>query len=655
MQKQKTTTVQKQLLINILLPVIVVICLFSVINYLLNQLKLKEYQEIQRTQIINEAKSLLSVYDEGLQIIEEELNNRITLISNKLVNEYFKQTNQIASADLYQISLQLGMDTSKEHIYIIDTNCIIINTTFKTDYLLDFKKINHEFVDFFNGIRKNKKLKIDRFGTETLTLKTKKYSFHPTLDGKYIVELGFYSEKAGQLEQNVKKRIEDIKRNYNEITDISIHTAIKEITDPRINKNHGKAFSSCIQNKSIERVVEKKGNTKQYYDYIYLEMPDAALYSGYVMLMKSDDSKEKRLLLNELIQFLVLLLFTVIPLSILIYVRSKAITRPIQKLTEKAQLISAGELHHKVEVYGHNEISSLSETFNIMVTKLRESYNTLEQKVIERTMQLKQQKELVEEKQKEIIDSINYAKRIQQAILPPLKLIRTHLPQSFVLYKPKDIVAGDFYWFYHIETDTHKTLHIAAADCTGHGVPGALVSVVCSTALNRAVKEFNINEPGKILDKTRQLVLETFEKSGADVKDGMDISLCSISTTINPPHKKEIKWAGANNPLWYWINNELKEIKPDKQPIGKSDHAKPFTTHILQPDIHTLFLFTDGYADQFGGEKGKKFKYKPFQDLLISIIELTPDEQQKILDEKIETWRGDLEQNDDICVIGIKL
>jgi serine phosphatase RsbU (regulator of sigma subunit) len=156
----------------------------------------------------------------------------------------------------------------------------------------------------------------------------------------------------------------------------------------------------------------------------------------------------------------------------------------------------------------------------------------------------------VEEKQKEITDSINYAKRIQEAILPSFDFIKTHLPNSFIYYQPKDIVAGDFYWAEKVGDD----FFIAAADCTGHGVPGALVSVVCCNALNRTVNEFKLNEPGKILDKTRELVLESFSKNGGDIKDGMDISLISINGNT-------IKWAGANNPLWHYQNNELRKNK----------------------------------------------------------------------------------------------
>lgn len=256
------------------------------------------------------------------------------------------------------------------------------------------------------------------------------------------------------------------------------------------------------------------------------------------------------------------------------------------------------------------------------------------------------QKHLVEEKQKEIIESITYAKRLQEAILPPQEFIDVHIPNNFILYKPKDLVAGDFYWAEKV----NDLFFIAAADSTGHGVPGAMVSVVCSNALNRTVKEFKLTETGKILDKTRELVLETFEKSTSDVKDGMDISLLCIDSK-----NKNIFWSGANNPLWYIQDNELKEIKADKQPIGKTEYPKPFTTHQIEYKENTTFyLFTDGFADQFGGPNGKKFKYKQFSDLLFKNKDLLQSEQSMIIDKAFTEWKGNLEQVDDVCVIGIK-
>jgi serine phosphatase RsbU (regulator of sigma subunit) len=275
--------------------------------------------------------------------------------------------------------------------------------------------------------------------------------------------------------------------------------------------------------------------------------------------------------------------------------------------------------------------------------------------------EVEHQKELVDERNKEVLDSITYAKRLQDAILPPTALMQTHLPESFILFKPKDLVSGDFYWIHYLPApngwDVHgDTLLFAAADCTGHGVPGALVSVVCSNALNRTVKEFGIVQPDKMLNMVRDLVIETFEDSEDDVKDGMDISLCSLNTTT-----LELKWAGANNPLWVVSRNAegehaIKIYKANKQAIGKTDDPKPFELHTIQLQKgDTIFIFSDGFADQFGGIKGKKFKYKPFRELLVKHITQNMEEQHQLLDQEFENWRGNFEQVDDVCVIGVRV
>ena len=260
------------------------------------------------------------------------------------------------------------------------------------------------------------------------------------------------------------------------------------------------------------------------------------------------------------------------------------------------------------------------------------------------------QKDIIQEKQKEILASISYAKRLQEAILPPHSLIKKFLPDSFFFYKPKDIVAGDFYWMETDQKDDDQLL-FAAADCTGHGVPGAMVSVVCSNALNRTVNEFGITDPGMILDKVSELVVETFEKSESEVNDGMDISLCSFNRSTY-----EMKWSGANNPLWIIRNKQLIEYKPNKQPIGKVDAPIPFITHSVNLQKNdTIYIFTDGYADQFGGEKGKKFRLSSLQDLLVRICHLSMDDQFAAVEKNMKDWQGNIDQVDDILIIGIRI
>jgi serine phosphatase RsbU (regulator of sigma subunit)/Tfp pilus assembly protein PilF len=249
------------------------------------------------------------------------------------------------------------------------------------------------------------------------------------------------------------------------------------------------------------------------------------------------------------------------------------------------------------------------------------------------------------EKTQELTDSIIYAKRIQSAILPPQKVVKKYLENSFIYYKPKDIVAGDFYW---LETKENKIL-FAVADCTGHGVPGAMVSVVCNNALNRSVREHGLTKPGEILDKTRSIVIEEFEKSDDIVNDGMDIALCSLEGY-------NLQYAGAHNPLWIIRKGEILETKADKQPIGQSDKPLPYTTHNIKLEQEdTVYIFSDGYVDQFGGEKGKKFKSRAFRELLLSIQNKSMEEQKEFIEQVFEKWRGNLEQIDDICIIGLKI
>jgi len=277
-----------------------------------------------------------------------------------------------------------------------------------------------------------------------------------------------------------------------------------------------------------------------------------------------------------------------------------------------------------------------------------------------------EQKEIIELAHKEITDSINYALRLQKAILPSFSTIDNCF-NNFILFKPKDVVSGDFYWFENKIVNGREISFFASADCTGHGVPGAMVSVVCSSALNRAVNEFGLIEPSKILDKTRILVIETFAKSGGNVKDGMDIALCVFENN-------KIIFSGANNPLWiirgtqFLTTDQLNakstltdktqsliEFKGDKQPIGIYHKTEPFTQielDLVEGDI--LYFFTDGYADQFGGQKGKKFKYKALKKLLLEISNKPMFNQKQILDQRFIDWKGELDQIDDVCIIGVR-
>ena len=268
--------------------------------------------------------------------------------------------------------------------------------------------------------------------------------------------------------------------------------------------------------------------------------------------------------------------------------------------------------------------------------------------------EMARQKAIIETKNKEIVDSINYAKRIQEAMLPLLSDIKSNLPESFVFYRPRDIVSGDFYWY----AEQDGKLFIAAADCTGHGVPGALVSMIGFNFLNQLVSELNVSEPGKILDQLHVRVATALNRekdgnSASELRDGMDIGLLCIDK-----NKRVVQYAGAVRPLYYATNGEIRIIKGGIYSIGgiKSHTSDPFHTHEIKLNGKTNFyLFSDGYADQFGGENGKKFKMKKFQELLKEVHEKGMDEQHRNIESAFLRWMGEHEQVDDVCVIGLRV
>ena len=287
--------------------------------------------------------------------------------------------------------------------------------------------------------------------------------------------------------------------------------------------------------------------------------------------------------------------------------------------------------------------------------KLKDKVNReLEQRVKERTM--------------EITDSIDYAQRIQDAVLPSKEYLDQILPEYLVLFKPKDVVSGDFYWI----KELNKSLIVVAADCTGHGVPGAFMSMLGITLLDEQLGKARLDAPGEILDNLRSKVKEMLAQKGQaeEQKDGMDMAVVIIDK-----ERKELQFAGAHNPLYLIRNSSmvsasdpgsdaamvsnsahLFEYKGDKQPIGVYWEETKFTNHRIKLMEHdTLYVFTDGFIDQFGGVDRKKFKTKRFKELLLSIQNQSMDKQRQLLENTFESWRGDIEQIDDLCVIGVRI
>ncbi len=290
---------------------------------------------------------------------------------------------------------------------------------------------------------------------------------------------------------------------------------------------------------------------------------------------------------------------------------------------------------------------------NYRVRYYKTAYKSLEEKAVDKR-KIEAQRELLSKINQSLTDSIYYAKRIQESILPSEREIKNVFPESFVYYRPKDLVSGDFYWQYEID----DKVFVAAVDCTGHGVPGAFMSIIAYDLLKSIINSDIEYCPAYILDRLNNEVNETFKKNSSakhsdtlSVNDGMDIALCMIDKK-----KKKMSFSGAYNPLYLLRDNEIFVYKGDRFPIGyKGDSEMHFSKHeIALEDDDMFYIFSDGYVDQFGGDDGKKFKYRRFRHLLLNIHRLSTEDQKAILHQKIEDWMGDHEQVDDIIIMGIR-
>lgn len=285
---------------------------------------------------------------------------------------------------------------------------------------------------------------------------------------------------------------------------------------------------------------------------------------------------------------------------------------------------------------------------NIKLNQKNQEILKQNEEITQQKHEIEQQRDEISLQKQEIMDSIKYASRIQQAVLPPIKIIENLFYENFFIFnRPRDIVSGDYYFI----TSKDNKLIVSAADCTGHGVPGAFMSLLGISFLNEIIAKMEQLDAALILNKLRENIINALNQTGdRQTKDGMDMVLCVFDF-----EKNIVEFAGANNPLYHIRNKELIEYKGDKMPIGLYDELKPFTKHTLEIQKgDTFYMFSDGYADQFGGPDGKKFKYKPLKEMLIAIQDLPMKEQHKVVEETIDKWKNGYFQVDDMLLIGIK-
>jgi phosphoserine phosphatase RsbU/P len=672
----KRTTIFKQLILNVVIPAILAMMALGIINVQQTWSILAESSENKSTIISEEIRQIHQFQDMAMSLLELQIDPILEKNSNTLINEVFKSTEYIETANLDEIRENLGMIPENADIYVINKEGIVVNSTFEQDLGLNLFAFGEEHQEMLESVWHNDKFFSEKFTIENNTRRLKKFTYIPTLDGNYLIELGIYSSKADSIIDFVKERMNSMSTGKD--GDISVRLFIGKDPpiclngDEQIATEYLEEYREALETKQKQTIEDRKLKPPVRIEYIFMERKNTSLYKESVIRIISDTSQEIAVVRRELLKFVLIFIFTVIVVIILLYRKTRVITDPIKNLVSNVNRITAGHFSERADVIGNNEITSLSEQFNEMIAQLESYYNELEEKVRIRTAEVVAQKEEIEAQRDtlqeqrnmlakvndslqkaytEIEDSIHYASRIQNAILPPDDFLKKVIPNAFFFYKPRDIVSGDFYW---VAAKDDKVV-IAAVDCTGHGVPGAFMSIVGNNTLNYALNVENATQPSRILEILDQGVSDTLRQTNSDssVHDGMDLAMVTIDKK-----KNILQYSGAFNPLILIRDGEVEKIKADRTAIGGHivKEKKSFTNHEIEyKEGDVFYMYSDGYADQFGGVKGGKYMSGKFVKFLQSIHHLSLEEQYEKLDHELITWRGEEPQIDDILVIGIKV
>lgn len=677
------TTIRRKVLSTFLPFVLVILVVIAVHNFFdLRFIYAENYKYIKTDVERNVVKQFLLV-DAGYRMFESRIEVELAKHNNIFLDAYTAANGDIEKIDLKAVQTSIG-DTLV--LYVIDSNAVIIKTTDSKAIGFDFNTLG--LGDKIQKIRKGNQIAYERAVVNVLHGTLGMYSYLPTPDHKYVLEVGYGSKGMADMvaAMNLFTITKELKKSSPLISDIRIFDMLGgELADPNDNKTYR---LNSIDKQLSERVVREKslsidsaGIEKTYLFIDIASIKEGIVNPNKIIEITYDSSKiqaalQKNLLLNGL--------YIVLAIGIVVWVvwaMAHRLTRPIENLQRTAELITRNKDYSlPIEILSRDEVGQLATSFAEMMRTIRESHDRLEELVQERTAQLQEtveelnqineelhstvetvqvQNHEINRKNQDITASINYALRIQKATLPTIEHFNS-IFNGFVFMRPRDIVSGDFYWIDKIvHEDNSYTRILIVADCTGHGVPGALMSVIGINLLNTIIKDKNITRVHEVLNALQSAVTRVL---GQNSNDGMDIALVSIKSD-SYDNVVDAEYAGAMNPLYLFQENKFTEIKADKMSISYSSRKREsfnsYRIPLSENKPSMLYLFSDGYKDQFGGPENRKIMVKGFKEILSQIHTASFDEQALQLEQKFNQWLSSAKipepQTDDVIVVGIQL
>jgi len=630
----------------------------------------KRYNEEKSRDLISEVKSILNFMGSNIENLEIYYHNQQNIMVKEF-EEILTELN-VNNIPVNKIIHELNYDTSLHQIRIIKDG-IIINSNNNNEIGSNiFAELNASDSTYF----KDKIMKGSVFKSKFVYQKENRrfgvIAFYPVNKNFYVIGISTGSPEFDKMIELFKLRLQEIKKSNPSILAMNFWFQIEDKRIPMLADSLNMVILANIKGPvATQDSVFMKLKWKGRYlgiDHIY-EKSRHKIYNfkGMSISIITDYTDQSQPIKKIVRNRLILMFFYLLLFFLLVHFATKNLKLTLADLLKRTSEIGSGELHKRVKVVGNNEFTTLAEQFNKMVENVESAHNELKNKnkeisaqrdenstqrdEIELLMNLViEHNNIIEIQKTNILDSIKYAQKIQEAVLPDKEYILQILPQSFIYYKPRNIVSGDFYWINEIDMD----LVIVAADCTGHGVPGAIMSMLGASLLNEIILGEKIIQPNLILKELRDKIKYLLKQTGKEdeAKDGMDISICTINRL-----KMEMQYAGAMNPLILIRHNKVIEYEGDYMPVGVSiGETVNFTNHELTIEENdTYYMFSDGYADQFGGQKNRKFMLQNFLNLLLEISTQPMSKQLEILNNSFLEWKKDTKQIDDVLVIGFKV
>jgi phosphoserine phosphatase RsbU/P len=615
----------------------------------------KENDAIRISKIKEEIVNIKDYLKSSIKTLEKDFYNTQLEVMSELI--LLAESKDLKELDLNEIILELELDSAYHDLYVIEEGTIV-NTTFSPDLGMNFYEFGKDYEEFQKNLIDFGGFFPERFAFEYLTRNLRFYSYQATKDKKYLIEIGSYSRIANEILGMFKNRLREIVKSNEEIVSVNfwfgyVDNYVSLIEDSLIIDQQDSILNQVFSNQENIEVIVHQGNRKLLTEYLFIRPGGSlSLIPEFTISIVTDITDRNKPIFAILVKQFLITMFFLFAVLLVIVVATKRLNLVFHELLKKIERIANGELHERVTVTGSYEFTTIAEKFNTMVNKLEVSYKELKNQKEETEIQKNKavsQMKIVKKQKDELLSSINYAQRIQNAVLPTPEMINDVLPNHFVINMPRDIVSGDFYWMERIK----NYVVFVVADCTGHGVPGAFMSMFGISFLNEIVTTTRFDKAGEILNRLRNKVKKSLRQTGDkyEQKDGMDLALCVLDL-----ERHKLEFAGAYNPIIIIRNNEIIEYKGDPQPIAIYVNEKDFTSHSidLQKD-DVLYMFTDGYVDQIGGERNKKFLIKNLRKVLLTINEKPMEEQKKILEENIQNYMKGYEQLDDILLVGFRI